>query len=530
MSEDSFSGDTTAFEQAISRSVRFWRRQTSTGADTQQRRVLIDLLVDHPVYYLGNLILGKYLELTRGLKPWALVSSASDKKMILLARSFGIEQFTFVRDEVAKEARPEAVQIISQFDGLTGHELRRRVLGLEVNGLPVGDLLYDTYLRETRRVTLREVDDDLRAYTAVMLNYYALYDRLLQEEHVGAVVMGHLVYLRFGMLARLAAAGGAEIYARYGGKGMRVQRRRNVSDASDVMTRISPKLVDQVLDAEGEAAVNIAQATLDRRMSGMGNEFEFLNEEGYSPNRRKLSSNELSNLMQLDPSRPKGLLMLHAFPDANHFSPGLLFDDFYDWYLQTLDAIRDLPEVDWLIKLHPNLMHYTDDTEPAAKMQAAARESTHIHAIPEDLNTNSFVQFADFLVTVNGKAGLEFAGCGMPVILGGHSFFAGNGFSEEPKTVASYLKALDRGAQLSLDGGQRARALISNDIFYRRFIVDCRFVPDTPYSFWKSYDEAAFWRGYGEALDSGSVEDDPVFRAMYEMHAHDMDSFLRPSV
>ncbi|MBT5496197.1 MAG: hypothetical protein HOK54_10675, partial [Alphaproteobacteria bacterium] len=125
MSAESPSDDSAAFEQAISHGIRFWRRQSAGGANVKPKRVLVDLLVDHPVYYLGNLILGKYLELTRGLKPWALVSSATDQKIILLARSFGIEQFTFVRDKAARDVRPEAAQIIAQLEGLTGHELRR---------------------------------------------------------------------------------------------------------------------------------------------------------------------------------------------------------------------------------------------------------------------------------------------------------------------------------------------------------------------------------------------------------------------
>ena len=317
MSATSLPDDPNAFEQAISRGVRYWRRFSGGGGDRTSRRVIVDLLVDHPVYYLGNLVLAKYLELTRGLKPWALVSSAEDKKMILLARSFGIEQFTFVRDEVAKEVRPEAAQVLAQFVVNLG-TLRRRVLNLNINGLPVGDLLYDTYLRETRQVTLNDVDDDLRAYAALAMNYYALYDRLLLDEDVGAVVLGHLVYLRFGMLARVAAARGQRC-ARYGGKGMRVQRRRGIEAVSDVMTRVEPARLDGILANEGSDAVRLGEQTLVRRMGGEGNEFEYLNEEGYSPARPRLSADDLSRSMGLDPGRPKVLLMLHAFPDANHF-------------------------------------------------------------------------------------------------------------------------------------------------------------------------------------------------------------------
>ena len=365
--------------------MRFWRNQSASSGDRRPKRVLVDLLVDHPVYYLGNLVLAKYFELTRGLKPWALVSSASDRKIILLARSFGIDQFTFVRDEVVKEARAEAAGVLAQFEGHSGHELRRRVLGLNINGLSVGDLLYDTFLRETRRVTMEQVDDDLRAYTILLFNYYALYGRLLSDEDVDVVVMGHLVYLRFGVLARMAAAGGAEVAARYGGKGMRVQLRNNVTGVTDVMTRIKPSMVDKILFTEGDKAASIGRQTLVRRMSGIGNEFKYLNEEGYSPDRQKLSSRGLTEVLGLKAGRSRGLLMLHAFPDANHFSPGLLFDDFYDWYRQTVAAIVEMPNTDWLIKLHPNLSHYTDDTSPVAYAAEMARRYEHLHLVPDGL-------------------------------------------------------------------------------------------------------------------------------------------------
>ncbi|MAW55230.1 MAG: hypothetical protein CMM69_07300 [Rhodospirillaceae bacterium] len=201
--------------------------------------------------------------MARGLNLWALVSSATDQKIILLARSVGIEQFTFMRDEAAKDVRSEAAQFIAQLEGLTGHELRCRFLGLNVNGLPIGDLLYDTSLRETRQVTRHEVDDDLRADVALMPNYYALSDRLLQDEEVGAVwsICGLVFWL--------------------------------------------------------------------------------------------------SQSMGLGSDRPNGLLILRAVPDANHFSHGVLFDDFSDWYRQTLEAVRDQPEIDWLVKLRPNSLPIT---------------------------------------------------------------------------------------------------------------------------------------------------------------------------
>ena len=65
-------------------------------------------------------------------------------------------------------------------------------------------------------------------------------------------------------------------------------------------------------------------------------------------------------------------------------------------------------------KTSPKLFpHYNDDLEPASRAYAIARDVAHIHVFPEGLNTASLAKFVDFLITVYGKAGLEFAGCEM---------------------------------------------------------------------------------------------------------------------
>ena len=451
--EDPFSG-------VIWSSARYWRSKHAVGGDVATRYVLVDLLVDHPVYYLGNLILAKYLELNQGLRPWALVSSESDEAIVLMARSFGIEDFTFVRDSVTTSVSPVAVGILEQLEGLEGSALRRRVLGLEIDGLPVGDLLYDTYLREEKRVTIETVDEALRVYVVLLINYYKLYTDILDRHDVAAVVAG--------------------------------------------------------------------AATLERRMAGVGNEFQFLNEEGYSERRSEWSRKEFRDAMNLSPDRKVALIMLHAFPDASHSVPDMIFDDYYDWYLQTLKIASKVKKIDWLIKLHPNLHYYTDDEAPRVTAETFAAEHKHIHLVPESINTRSFPEITDFLVTANGKAGLEFAGAGVPVALIGRAFYAGLGFTTEPESREAYDNLLRNSDELQLSDEQQRRALVANDLFYRSMICDCAYIPDIHYQFWLPFSEIDFWQAYKQALDDITPDDDPLFRAFSDFVGSDDSTLLRP--
>ena len=129
---------------------------------------------------------------------------------------------------------------------------------------------------------------------------------------------------------------------------------------------------------------------LGRRLAGTGNEFQFLNEEGYSDRRAMLSRKEFSDAMGLSPDRKVGLIMLHAFPDTSHTVPDMIFDDYYDWHLRTLEVASEVPEIDWLIKPHPYVHNYTDDEAPRVAAEKYAAENPHIHLVSENLNTRSF--------------------------------------------------------------------------------------------------------------------------------------------
>ena len=234
------------------------------------------------------------------------------------------------------------------------------------------------------------MDEALRVYVALLVNYYKLYTDILDENEVAATVVGHLVYARFGVLARQAARYGATVYARSGGKGMRIQKRRSVGEARDFISRVTPDLVDTKLAHGTDAAVEAGANTLGRRMAGTGNEFQFLNEEGYSDRRAMLSRKEFSDAMGLSPDRKVGLIMLHAFPDTSHTVPDMIFDDYYDWHLRTLEVASEVPEIDWLIKPHPYVHNYTDDEAPRVAAEKYAAENPHIHLVSENLNTRSF--------------------------------------------------------------------------------------------------------------------------------------------
>ena len=44
----------------------------------------------------------------------------------------------------------------------------------------------------------------------------------------------------------------------------------------------------------------------------------------------------------------------HAFSDANHVSGRMPFVDYYSWFVETIKFIKNIKEVNWIVKPHPS--------------------------------------------------------------------------------------------------------------------------------------------------------------------------------
>jgi len=68
----------------------------------------------------------------------------------------------------------------------------------------------------------------------------------------------------------------------------------------------------------------------------------------------------------------------------------------------------------------------------------------HVRIVPSDTNINPYtwLQLADYGITVRGTAGLEMAALGKTVITAGTGRYEGNGFTVDPKDKEEYVKIL----------------------------------------------------------------------------------------
>lgn len=339
------------------------------------------------------------------------------------------------------QARAEAAAA-EIFAGLRS---KRDVVEIRVEGMLLGDLIYDTYLRFLSASTVELQDSRLRDFIRDALLIFFTARDFFARHQVVAVLADHTVYIGCGVLARLAAQQGVPLYHVYYTPSFFLER---LECGVPGMPIRWPwwryrELFAELPAAEQEAARERGRASLTARLSGQVQSAVLRSHSAYGAGAgaRLLSTSD----------KPKILVMLHDFCDAVHVFRDLLFVDFVDWIYFLLSRAAQTP-FEWYVKPHPNLrdparaaMNATND----AMVAQLQRDFPRVQFLPPGASNRQLVdEGIDALFTVYGTAGHELAYLGVPVVNAGDNPHIAYTFNYHPKSLDEYAALIARAGSL----------------------------------------------------------------------------------
>ena len=160
---------------------------------------------------------------------------------------------------------------------------------------------------------------------------------------------------------------------------------------------------------------------------------------------------ETRTRLGLTAGRKTAVIFSHVLWDATFFYGRGLFDDYESWLIETLRAACANPSLDWVVKLHPDLVWklkyegFTGELRDLVAMRTAVGTlPAHVVIVPPEttLSTYSFFAVADYCLTVRGTIGIEMACHGVPVLTAGTGRYSGLGFTVDSASRAEYLARL----------------------------------------------------------------------------------------
>ncbi len=363
------------------------------------------------------------------------------------------------------------------------HVTSANLAELEHEGLPVGNNVGSTITRYLQGEELNGREELVREYAFSALVSAEAARNALDRFKPDRVFMSHGTYVDWGPALHTAIERGIPVtgwkasylssrfFFRHVEDGDRIDFHK-LSDRAWEKTRSRP-----LTDDESQSLRNFLSRRYHERVS-----FDMKQMAHFTGD-----TSEFRAKYGLDAVKPVWGVMAHINWDSvSDYSP-MAYPNFNDWMVDTVEAVCKIPDVQWLIKVHP-IEAYDN---PAAGVQRLLETRfpnlpDHVRIIPaeEQISPLEFFQLVDGAVTVYGTAGLELALQGKPVILAGEAHYGGKGFTYDGLDVDSYRELLSRAASLGpLDDAQIAMAHAYGYSYFIQRQVPLPMVKD-PNSIW----------------------------------------------
>jgi hypothetical protein len=311
----------------------------------------------------------------------------------------------------------------------------QRLVRLKIDSHPIGRHIYDHLLRRHGLPRLGVLSMRIRFEAAVELAYYFGVKRLLDRIQCSFAILGDNTY-RQGITFEILKQRGIPSLCAIDLNGMSAHIYRTRQDYEDHCRTADASLV-QAFDTD-PAVQDAARSALNARTSGREIQHDLI--RAYSSAKRTPAAEELRRELGAAEGKKMVVVMAHIFQDAPHAYPGTLFPDYSQWLVETCRRLIRNPNVALIVKEHPSVELYH---EQGTIDKVLAELGPGRIRIVKDINTRSFFDCADAVVTCGGTCGMEFPCFGVPVVVAARPPYSGFSFITRSATRQEYFSTLD---------------------------------------------------------------------------------------
>jgi hypothetical protein len=277
---------------------------------------------------------------------------------------------------------------------------KRDLENLIVEGIWVGDLIYDTYLRKYSTATVDFNDEKFKVFFLQSLAVINFWHDYFKQHKVKAIIISHCVYHN-AIPLRIAVNKKIPVFQ------VNATHVYHIDDKNLFAYgeyKYYPEIFTRLPHKKQKEGIEEAQRRINLRFSGqVGVDMHYSTKSAYG---EKISGRVLRSSNKF-----KVLIAAHCFFDSPHSYGNNLFPDFYEWF-DFLGKVSNETDYDWYIKTHPdflpgNLEVINDFLCKYPRLTLIDAATSHHQLKEEGIGC---------ALTTYGTIGFEYAALGIPVI------------------------------------------------------------------------------------------------------------------
>ena len=334
----------------------------------------------------------------------------------------------------------------------------------QINGIHIGDLVYDLYLTRMRKPTVDLKSPEFWEIFNECIEYFKFWSQYFEENRVKAICISHCVY-NFAIPARIAISLGIEVFQVQSESIHRLDK-ENVH--AYLNSEKLKKEIDLVSKDKLKKGLYIAKSRISKRFNGeYVEELELSSGIAFHKNKESLVRSAVQE------KKPKLLVATHDFFDAVHFFGKGFYPDFYTW-LRALSQISNSVDYMWYVKIHPDAQGRMTEI-----IHEIAESSNQWQVLPQNISHHDVFQLGiDLVLTVHGTIATEYPYFNIPVMNATtrNPHFAFD-FSLTPDSRQNYehvIRNLPRGEELLKSKGVLEYQSAIDEYFFGRHILSLK--------------------------------------------------------
>lgn len=343
-----------------------------------------------------------------------------------LYESFGAKQIFDAHSKYSDQNK-----VLREFDRIKEFLLKPEdVLNIKIEGILVGDLIYDTYLRFFALSTIVEVkgNEQLMSIIKISINYFYSFTDFIKKTPVKSLFTTYTTYISHGIPVRICLEKNIPVYAFgiYTSIFKKIEREVPYHCASHWFFSGKREIPEEKL--------LLAKENLESRFSGK------LDEAISYMRITSFSSKELDDSIYVDFTKNQRnvVIYIHDFYDSSHINRCLLFPDLFQFLKCTLDHVNNSEGTSYWIKIHPN---WSGDCKERAIDLVESYNFHNFRVLDEFVSNHSIVALKpDLIVTARGTIAMEMAYFEIPVVALYDNPYVNFGFTHTCYDVDSFFE------------------------------------------------------------------------------------------
>ncbi|MCG7496852.1 hypothetical protein MHO82_08255 [Vibrio sp. Of7-15] len=393
----------------------------------------------------------------KSLKPICITGLRGKKERFSLINSMN----DTVVGDLFSFFKSSAISVVPILKTMISIRNKKDLLNLEIDGYKVGHHIYDAILKALYIPEINKMTLPVRKILLLEICYFYFFKKIIENEKVKVIVLGDNVY-RCGLLFELARHNNIECITPINLNGFSMCR---YIDKGDFENHDRKPDMAVLKSLDNNFIDNYLESYFSKRFGASLEHHDVL--KAFSNDKTVYNKLDIIKQYGLNKDLPIVVVMSHIFCDAPHSYPGMIYDDYKHWLVNTIKNLKKNKKVNFLIKEHPSADLYNE--KGVINKILKDLDCEHL-LLKEDVHNLTILNYFDVVVTCGGTIGQEFAYKGKPVVLAAQPPYSGFGFTVEPGSKDLYEELMRTGIESLELLGKNQKEMV-NKVLYHDFVL-----------------------------------------------------------